>query len=271
MSLRAYLGRHRMPVVFGPSTSPRQGPNGESYDYSRAPRTTSTVRFLTDAARLSRLLPPLCALDGEPIVTVEHVELRELEWLAGRGYNMLGVKFPVAYVGPRESLRGSFLSVLWEDRPEPILSGREELGFAKLFCELPPARVLNGRTTRSAVWDGHEFVRMTLDDLAPAQEPPQPDASFAGVLHHRFVPSLRGDDPDVEEMVMTPAGGAQVHYGSVRRGRGQVEFRRSSWEQLPTMFQVVNALADLPVLEELGGSLIESIGGKDLSDQRVLG
>lgn len=270
MELSNYVGRRRMPVVFGPTCGPRQGPDGEAYDYADAPRTTASVSFLTDAAAIERLLPPRCKLHGEPVVTVEHVELRELEWLAGRSYSLLGIKFPVLYTG-EEQLEASFLSVLWENRPEPILSGREELGFAKLYCELPQPRVLRGKRHYSAVWDGHEFIRMTFADLEEAPPPPPPSGSFSGVLHHRYLPRVAKDAArEVEQMVLTPAGGAVIHYDRVLRGVGSVEFVRSEWAQLPTMFHIVNALADLPQIESRGASIIDSRGTKDLSDQRVL-
>jgi Acetoacetate decarboxylase (ADC) len=259
-----------MPVVFGPSAGPRQGPEGETYDYSEAPRTTAAVSFLTTAAALERLLPPHCVLDAEPVVTVEHVELRELEWLAGRGYSLLGVKFPVRYRGPAETARGPFPSVLWENRVEPILSGREELGFAKLFCELPPPRVLGGVHNYSAIWDGHTFIRMSLSGLEEAS-PPQA-ARVDGTIHHRFFPRVaRTGEAEIEQMVLTPNGGGPIRHERYRKGRGTVEFVRSKWEQLPTMFQIINALADLPIIEPRGGSISDSRGAKDLSDQRVLG
>ena len=31
----------------------------------------------------------------------------------------------------------SFLVVLWENLTDPILTGREELGFSKIYCEIP--------------------------------------------------------------------------------------------------------------------------------------
>lgn len=270
-ALKTYDRRHRMPVVFGPTTGPRQGVDGKSYDYSAAPRTTASISFLTDAAALSDLLPPFSVLEGEPVVTVEHAELRELEWLAGRSYSLLGIKFPVRYKGPEEELWGSFLPVLWENRPEPILSGREELGFAKIYCELPPPRVLRGRTRYAAIWDGHEFIRMTFDELAEGPPPHAPQPGFSGVLHHRYLPAISdGAETEVEQMVLTPAGGATIAYDRVRRGKGTVEFVRSAWEELPTMYHIVNKLADLPVREWRGASIIESRGAKDLSDQRVL-
>ncbi len=57
---------------------------------------------------------------------------------------------------------------------------------------------------------------------------------------------------------------------SFQRGKGSIEFIKSTWEQMPTMFHIVNALASLPVLENRDSSFACTIGYKDLSDQRVL-
>ena len=272
MTLSTYHRRHRMPLVFGPTAGPRQGPDGGKFDMSKTPRTTATVSFLTEPEALRGLLPPGCEPVGEPIVTVEHTELRELAWLAGRGYSMLGVKYPARFVGDTEQLNGTFLAVLWENMPEPILSGREEIGWAKIYCELPPPRVFEHQTHYRAVWDGHVFLNMTLEDLSPGDPPPPPSPDHAGLLHHRFLPkvSTKGET-EVEQMILTPASaGPQVHYDRVLRGSGKVEFVPSRWEQLPTMFHIVNKLAALPVVEWRGGSLIDSRGASDLSNQRIL-
>ena len=102
-----YNSRHRMPVVFGPSAGPRQGPEGQRFDLSEAPREATTIEFLTDRERLLRLIPSGCVLDGDSVVTVQHTILREQQWLAGRGYSMLGVRYPVRYQGVNEEVRGS--------------------------------------------------------------------------------------------------------------------------------------------------------------------
>lgn len=261
--------RHRMPVSFGPTAGPRQGPGGERYDYSDSPRTVAGVTFLSEGEAVQRLLPPGCIVDGEPLVTVEWSELRQLEWLAGRGYSMLGVKFPVMYHGDRECARGPFLSVLWENRPEPIISGREELGFAKLYCQLPAPRVLNGRHIWSASWDDHAFLQLELSDLAEGDVPASVGGQD-GTLHHRYLPRL--GEPglaEVEQMVISPAG-AEFRTLSYRTGTPSLTFVRSTWEQLPTMHHIVNALADLPIVEMRSGWLAEMRGGSDLADQREL-
>ena len=67
--------------------------------------------------------------------------MKEIEWLAGRGYNTLGVSFPVEFSGNKDKARGNFLLVLWENLTDPILTGREELGFSKIYCNLPEAKL----------------------------------------------------------------------------------------------------------------------------------
>jgi hypothetical protein len=261
--------RFRMPVVFGPSPGPRQGPNGERFDMREAARTTATVSYLTDEKRLARLLPPGCEIDGEPVVTVEHCVLHRLEWLAGRSYSLIGVKFPVRHHGDGGTVRGPFLSVLWENRVEPILTGREELGYPKLYCDLPAARELQGTRHLEASIDGHTFIRMQLTDAAPSDPPSSSKAD--GVLLHRYLPGLEpGDPPAMNRMVMSPFAASPMRFVGFWRCKGSVAFIRSSWEQLPTSSHIVNALADLPIVEPRGATLAETVGAADLADTRYL-
>lgn len=270
--MRSRRVRHRMPVFFGPSPGPRQGPDGLPFDWSDAPRSTASISFLTDGERLARLLPPGFQLLGDPIVTIESTTLTELPWLAGRGYRMLGIKFGSRFEGVRDIATGPFLAVLWENRPEPILTGREELGFAKLYAELPEPRHYASVQHHLAAWDGHTFFEMEVSDLQntyPAS-PAAPTEALQGTLHWRYLPSVDPEEADVAQAVLTPSGGFEVRYETFQRGKATVRFIPSTWEQLPTMFHIVNALAELPILESRGATFSRSRGAKDLSDQRVL-
>ncbi|MCX6045700.1 MAG: acetoacetate decarboxylase family protein, partial [Chloroflexi bacterium] len=127
---------YRMPTHFGPTMGPRQGPDGRKFACKDNPKvTTLAVSFLTNQAQLAALLPDRFELAGEPVVTVYASYMTEIEWLAGRGYNVLGVAFPATFWGEQETVTGSFLTVLWENLTDPIISGREELGFSKVYCE----------------------------------------------------------------------------------------------------------------------------------------
>lgn len=267
---------YRMPAHFGPTAGPRQGPSGEAFDWTNAPkRTAVSLSFLSEARALDAILPPGLRLAGDPVVTIEITYMTELEWLAGRGYNTIGVRFPAAFDGARDRVVGQFLSILWENLADPILSGRDELGFSKLYCEIPEPRVLRGRRHYHALWLGHEFLRLEANGLEEVEADAPAKAAAGtrndGLLHFKYVPRTgeRGA-ADLSSITFTPATGSKAVVDRVWRGKGTHEFVESSWEQLPTMFHIVNALRALPVLERRDAWLVHSHGGKDLGDQRTL-
>ena len=167
---------YRMPTHFGPRTGPRQGPDGGTFANVDTPKnTTVSVSFLTDADALEAMLPECFTRDGDPVVTVFAKYMTQIEWLAGRGYNVLGVSFPAAFAGAEDQVCGPFLTVLWENLTDPILTGREELGFAKIYCELPEPTVLRGAWHCTAAWLGFKFLDLRVTDLRepdPGTTPP---------------------------------------------------------------------------------------------------
>ena len=50
----------------------------------------------------------------------------------------------------------------------------------------------------------------------------------------------------------------------------RVDWHRAKWEDMPTQYNIVNCLAELEILEYRGATITQTIGGKDLSDQRIL-
>ena len=106
---------HRMPTHFGPTPGPRQIPAGRTIDRANNPkRLAVTVSYLSDRTAIEAIMPPGFSVpaDAEPVVTAEIQYLKEIDWLAGRGYNTLGVKLPAVYRGKGGDVRGVFLAVL---------------------------------------------------------------------------------------------------------------------------------------------------------------
>ncbi|MFA5490128.1 MAG: acetoacetate decarboxylase family protein [Candidimonas sp.] len=264
--------RYRSPIHFGPAPGPRQGPDGKSFDLSDNPAlTVATVKYLTDADKMERLLPENMKIDGDPVVTVELQVFSELAWLAGRGYSTLNVKFPVLFQGKKDRARGQLLAVIWENMADPIISGREELGYAKIFADIAPERNLDGKKLFSAGWGGHDFFTMQLSKLDDVDTSTVPGPADDGVLHVKYVPGTgKSAPPDAHYVTLTPHGGSTLRYERILAGEGELCFTESTWEQLPTLFHIVNALAHLPVLEWRGARYVQARGGKDLSDVRRL-
>ncbi len=267
---------YRMPTHFGPRTGPRRGPNGERFENRDSPRSRIfAISFLSDAQQLENLLPPGFALAGEPVVTVTASYITEIEWLAGRGYNTLGISFPTRFTGAQDQVEGNFLTVLWENLTDPIITGREELGFSKIYCELPPPRFLRGAYTLQASWLGFNFLTMRLTDLrqqsaAEIAETAQNTAS-AGLLHYKYMPRTgEWGVADIAYAVLTPAAAPNRRILERWVGAGELNFQPARWQDMPTQYNIVNALAALEIREYRGASLTKTVGGKDLSDQRIL-
>lgn len=267
---------YRMPTHFGPRTGPRQGPDGRRFECVDNPLGTAySVSFLTNRRQLEAFLPPPFSLDGEPVVTVFSNHMTEIEWLAGRGYNVLGLSFPARFEGESDRVRGSFLTVLWENLTDPIITGREELGFSKIYCELPPATCLRGEYHLTASWLGFKFLDIHVSDLRRlTQEDIEARSAAAnsdGTLHYKYMPRT-GDwgEADIAYPVLTPAANSKQRILEQHVGEGRIAFHQARWEDMPTQYNIVNAFADLEILEYRGASLTKTVGGKDISDQRIL-
>lgn len=256
---------YRMPTVFGPSTGPRQAPPGVRYDDTQSPHRVSVyARFHTQAEAVQRLLPAGLQALPEALLAIEFSYLSEIDWLAGRGYNMLSVRVPVRREGD-SPIQGWFQPVIWENLTEPILSGREELGWNKIYADLPPLQSRAGGHRCLAQWQGFRFLEVTLDELTPA---PLTLGGGAPVLHHKFIPATGNwGQADVDYLTMTPPGSPPMRVLSHATGRAKAVWHRPRWEDMPTQYHIVQALADLPLDGLHSAGMYSSRGGKDLSDQ----
>jgi hypothetical protein len=272
VSYRFDPGRiYRMPTHFGPALGPRQGPGGRRYECRTGPRQLIVeAAFEADARQLAALLPP----GFEPLepasLVFSFVYMTEVEWLAGRGYNTFGVRFPARFAGSQGEVRGEFLAVLWENRPEPIITGREELGFSKVYCELPGLVRDGAALSCRASWESTTFAVLELEELA-AGAPAANLEDSAGLLHYKYVPRTgEWGKADAEYAVLTPAGAPNFQLEHCERGNASMRFHAASWEQLPTLHQEVSALSALSIGRCLWAQVLRARGYKDLGDQRIL-
>ncbi|WP_166912990.1 MULTISPECIES: acetoacetate decarboxylase family protein [unclassified Burkholderia] len=280
MSYTFEKGRiYRMPTHFGPAPGPRQLPDALAADPARKPRRLSvSASFLTDAARLERHLPESFALAGEPVVTVEFHYLSDIDWLAGRGYTMVHVSWPAVFTGLADRASGKFLAAVWENLADPIITGRDEIGHPKLYAEVPPPRRCNGEQLCEAGWMGFRFLELAVGEPREASAggaakgaAKGPASGSDGTLMLKYKPRT-GDwgEADLCQVTLTPAHDPSVTVEQRHLGEARLRFHPASWSDLPTMAHVVNALAELPVLEMRGGAVVQARGGKSYRDQRVL-
>lgn len=268
------MQRYRMPVHFGPQPSPRQYLGGRRPDPTRFPvRHTARASYLARAAQLVTYLPPGFSLRGEPVVTIDVCYQRQVEWLAGRDYALFGVSVPATYTGKSETVHGDFRLAVWESHSDVVTSGREDIGSNKLFAEIGEPRILGDRYIYHGASMGCRFFDMELFNVtqsAPMPEPPA-EARGAGMLWYKYIP--RTGNPDVADAayaVLWPYGDSHITIDRYFRAEASVKFHRVTWEDLPFMYHVVNALAELDLVEFRGASLTLAHGGSDFSGARII-
>jgi len=262
---------YRMPTHFGPSLGPRQGLRGDGYACRGNPcQLVVEASFEADSQQLSALMPPQFEPLSPGRITASFSYITEIEWLAGRGYNTFGVRVPARFRGVRDDVQGEFLAVLWENRPEPIITGREELGFAKLYCELPGPQRSSTGVECAASWEETTFAVLKVSALTTGTPQSALPAS-AGLLHYKYMPRTgQWGKADVQYAVMTPAETPNLVIEASERGTAVLEFRRAAWEAVPTLYREICALAELRIGTCVYANVLRARGSKDLSDQRIL-
>ena len=70
--------------------------------------TTIAVSYLTDRKMLSEYLPEPFEVGPEPLVSVSYAMNREVAWLAGGCYNLVGVNVSAVFKGEVDHLAGSY-------------------------------------------------------------------------------------------------------------------------------------------------------------------
>jgi acetoacetate decarboxylase len=282
-----------MPTAFGPMPGPRQDFYGRPRDGSKATFKTASIKFKTSRTVLETLLPTeklkFAAADTTAYATFAVTQLDNLEWLGGRGYSHFGLYVHgIEYAkADGDTVVGTYLPVLFENLADPILSGREELGFPKLFAELE-VKQSDDELTLEAGWMSSKFCRMSLSGLkssaatngeSPAVSPPLPKDD--GLLFHKYIPatasagSKQRGQADVEYTAFLPgAKDAKSVEKKVERTlsatTAKIAFDALDWKALPTLHHIVERLQEVPVYGVVEAKIVEGTGVSDVSSVQKL-
>jgi 3-hydroxyacyl-CoA dehydrogenase len=238
---------HMMPAHFGPL------PQNEKSSGWYRDVTMMVVPYLTDREKLAAHLPEPFTVGEQPIVTVAYACSKDVDWLAGRGYNLIAVTASAIFNGENEQLEGQFSLVWWENLADAILSGREMTGIPKIFADIPDHSVIDGQWHSSVSHFGNKILDMSIKNLRSptAEELVVAESARLGKDHPmawRYFPAVGGSGPALSEATTFPS---ESVYTSALVGEGKIDWKQLSWEQNPTQCHIVNALKDLPILEYL--------------------
>ncbi|KAI9825935.1 MAG: hypothetical protein M1819_000454 [Sarea resinae] len=279
----------RMPIGFGPMPGPRQSHHGLPRIGADSTFTTASIKFKTSRTLLQTLLPSDSFSFKSPATVCYasfiQTTLNGMEWLGGSGYNHFGLYIHGVQYKKRngEMLNGAYLPVLFEDLADPILSGREELGFPKVYCDLDVFRLRNSYHLHAG-WKGTNFAHLALEDLelveqgaaAKASDNSPATASHdEGILIYKYIPAVgaRGV-ADAEYPVFAPfAEDANSKPSSsilrtYRAKKSSIQIEGKDWDALPTLHHIVGALAEVPTYEIVEAKVVEGKGVSDLATAR---
>jgi acetoacetate decarboxylase len=278
----------RMPTAFGPMPGPRQDFYGRPRDGSKAKFTTASVKFKSSRTVLENLFPSdklkFAVADTVAHATFAVTQLENLAWLGGRGYSHFGLYIHgVQYTKDNgDTVAGTYLPLLFENLADPILSGREELGFPKLYCELDVKKDSQSLNL-NAGWMASKFCSLTLSDLkehnaADSEQPAQANKE-EGLFVHKYVPatgsfgSTERGQADVEYMTFLPndEGEHAVEKKvekTLKAASADLRFDALDWKALPTLHHIVGRLKEIPVYEVVEAKVIEGSGVGDVNAAR---
>ena len=212
--------------------------------------TSIVVSYLTDGNKAQQYLPAPFEMDEEPIITVASVMNRDVDWLAGWGYNLVTVNLSAVYRGGDKPLHAPYCLVMWENMTDPILAGRELLGVPKIYADIPDHQQIGGVWHSRASHFGNKIMDMSIDGLTALPEESidqmNRDGKEAAMFGWKHFPATGEPGASVSHPTLFPSE-------SVTRqawlGQGRIAWHHLTWEQNPTQYHIVNAIADLPVLE----------------------
>lgn len=286
--------RHRAPYGFGPAPGPRQ-PLGLSSGHgdiqalrkSNPERfTTYTVRFSSSRTFLQNLLPPGFAFTSPATVvkaSISCTTLNGMAWLGGSGYNLVQLTFHgVNYTKKdRSKVFGSYVPVLFENLADPIITGRDDVGFPKLFSDIDVVEENGSNVTIDLRWRSVDFGRIQLQDLKeeenvpsgngnapakPAAGPPPPPPE-QGTFVYRYVPAVgEPGKADAEYAVLCPYPPSPTPGEGPSKSSSKsatVAFSSGGWQKLPTLHHIVQKLADMPIY---GIDKAEKVMGEGVDD-----
>jgi len=271
---------YRQPSVFGPMPGPRQDFEGRSRITASANATfrTASIRFKTSRTLLKTLLPnstySFAGNGSIAYATLSQTTLSRLDWLAGGGYNLIGLYIHGVQVkGANEEVTsGSYLPVLFEDLADPIISGREELGFPKVFSTID-VQTREDSLDVTTSWRGATWGRMSLTGLHTEETSDPSPSETPGLLVHRYMPGVGSEHKGIPEaeypVFVDSAKDAEAVRPRIKRVHkaqtGTFHIDALDWSQLPTLHHIVSRLAEVPVYEVVDARVVDGDGVADVA------
>ncbi len=209
--------------------------------------TSITVAYETDPGMLSAFIPEPFTTT-QPVLSVQYQMCRQVDWMAGGGYNLVTVGVPAAYAHGRERIEGLYVLVIWENKTAPILSGREQSGMPKIFADIEDHHQVGDRLLTNASYEGWNFLRMDFRQ-AKQMSPDELDllnrqAGTVNAFGWRYIPNIGRSGAALSHATLFPQ---QLAYTAAWRGEGRIRWEALGPEQYYQHYPITQALSQLPI------------------------
>jgi acetoacetate decarboxylase len=217
--------------------------------------TTLEISYLTDGKKLRDYVPEEFSIT-RPRVMIMYEKCSGVQWMGGSEYSLATASVPVTYRETTEPISGVYHLVLWEDKTEPILGGREEAGMPKIFADIPEYRRRGTELSWNLSHGGRTFLEMdcTIGRACSPAELAGLNADNGRVVQFgwRYIPKVGPyPGPALSEATYYPVDNA---FTSASVCSGTIKWIVPKPLDHPTQYDIIAALADLPVREYLTGS-----------------
>ena len=275
--------RYIMPVYYGPLQK-RPG----SYDMTPflpmlqpADIEAFSVSFETDGELLDAILPRDFSII-EPIVTVMFCDFAHCGWLAGNSYYLINFLVPAHYEGREDKVDADFLLALFENHADPIITGRETLGYSKIYCDIPRFRKFNNRIIGNASTWGSKFLQVKVDLNGTCEDPEtlrRIAARSAGKLNLKYIPATgEFGKADVCYPTLNPKEWKkpegypfELQKPCSRLCSGSIKIECPEWEEMPAPYYgFVKYMSELPIRRYVGAQYMTYSDPLDYSHVRRL-
>jgi len=241
---------YSMPTGFGPAQSRSTCHYGSVTQY--------IILYQTDKDALAALLPEQFEPADAPAVTVYCQVSRDVDFMGGHGYNLVGVNLSAIFNGKKDRFAYplNYAVILWENDAFPIVHGREILGAPKIYADIPDPeqtgnswsfgcsvygkKLLEGKITNANKLD--DTVRQQIEDMSG-------ESLWAG---WKYIPNTNWVGAEVSFPTVIPH---KLSIYEAWLGEGSHVFFEHTWESVLTSAQVLEGLRKL-VVKEYRPSLI---------------
>lgn len=136
--------------------------------------------------------------------------------------------------------------MVWENKTTPILTGNM-MGIPKIYADIEDLHILADAYRTRLSFEGSTFLELEMTQLEPLDmEQVNAMNTDINTFGWRYIPKVGEPGADLSQPILFPMHNEAK---AACLGSGKVKWTESTWDQNPMQFYIINALAELPIIE----------------------